>query len=715
LSEKTSSVAKKSFFLFLLTCGRLSYASEPDLFKDLALVEKINQEIHDELPFFYNYSMVGGYFVMPSARMPKTGMAAFGGGYVSPYQIYGANFQVYDHVELSANYRIYSGISEGNFGKEGFGDDAERIANAKIALLLPEDGYPALPSIAVGAEDFIGTKRFTSKYIVVTKQWLGANLEGTLGWSKGHIKGWFGGASWTPFRQHPHHFLKTVSLRAEYDATNYKHHFHEHPYGRTVKSRINAGVSCTAWDTLQLSVSSLRGEKVAASASLRYPLGTSKGLFPKIDDPIPYYSPVDTQPLGAFRPEGEFAHELAYAFSDQGLDLYTVFLIYDSEKRKNLWMKVVNNRYREEEVVRDRIKHVLAALVPSDVILVDVVVEADGILSHGYRFRREDLDRYRLGIIGGFEIETLAPIREAIFPPSEYDSILLFERKKNIWTFTIRPRLLTFFGSAQGKFKYNLGMVASPDGYLFDQVYYKFSLSYQIKSSMSNLGPTDRINPSQLPQVRTDTIKYFQTNSVSIEQAYVQRAWNLGKGFFYRLATGYFEPAYGGIATELLYYPVNSDWAIGVEAATVLKRKYHGIGFTNKIRRLKGTTLHHEHFIGIQYFLDFYYDFKPLELDLKITAGQFLAKDLGVKTEVGRTFSNGVRFSLWYTWTNGHDKVNGKTYYDKGFSFLIPLDFFLKQSSLNYIGYAMSAWLRDVGAIAETGRKLYFSLWEERH
>ncbi len=66
--------------------------------------------------------------------------------------------------------------------------------------------------------------------------------------------------------------------------------------------------------------------------------------------------------------------------------------------------------------------------------------------------------------------------------------------------------------------------------------------------------------------------------------------------------------------------------------------------------------------------------------------------------------------SLWYTITNGHDHVNGHTYYDKGFAFALPLDFFLRQSSLNYIGYGMSAWLRDVGAFADSGRRLYPTL-----
>ncbi len=39
---------------------------------------------------------------------------------------------------------------------------------------------------------------------------------------------------------------------------------------------------------------------------------------------------------------------------------------------------------------------------------------------------------------------------------------------------------------------------------------------------------------------------------------------------------------------------------------------------------------------------------------------------------------------------------------------------FMKQSSRNYVGYAMSAWLRDQAAQADTGKKLYSILSEER-
>ncbi|HEY4487612.1 MAG TPA: YjbH domain-containing protein, partial [Candidatus Paceibacterota bacterium] len=204
-------------------------APDQELFRNLELVKKINTELSDELPFLYNYNMIGGYFNMPSARMAKTGMIALGAARVKPYDIYGLVFQVYDRVELSLNYRVYKGLTDRAFGHEGFGDEAERIGNAKIGLLIPRDDYPMLPQISVGAEDFIGTKRFSSQYIVATKQFLDWNLECTFGWGHGRLKGPFGGAAWSPFRHFKVPVLKDLTFLAEYDAINYKKHLHEHP------------------------------------------------------------------------------------------------------------------------------------------------------------------------------------------------------------------------------------------------------------------------------------------------------------------------------------------------------------------------------------------------------------------------------------------------------------------------------------------------------
>jgi len=686
------------------------------LFRDLCLVEQIDRRIHDELPFFYNSSLMGGYFTMPSACFPHSGVFAFGGASVPPYAIFGANFAVFSRIELSANYRIFRGIKESSFGHEGFGDDADRIGNVKFGILVPEDNIPYWPSIAFGLDDFVGTKRFSSQYFVATKSFLDYDLELSLGWGRGRIKGVFGGAAWTPFRSCDVPILKDLSLLVEYDANDYKKHKKEHCHGRSVTSRFNGGISYILGDTLQLSLSSVRGEKLGGSASLRYPLGTTKGIFPKICDPLTYHCPVDIAPIGPVRPEEEFVCDLACSFADQGLDLYEAYLFYDSDFGKQLYLKVVNNRYRQEEVVRERLQDLLAALTPSNIESVKVVLEAEGLESHSYCFRTCDLFSYRSCCTGPWELETLAPMREVGSCPDPYEAHCLFERKKNIWTITMRPRTISFFGATTGKFKYSLGLLGWAQGFLPSGLIYRLQGSYSIYSSMHGLTSRDRRNPSELLHVRTDAVRYFQGGRVRLEEFFLQRSWNLGRGWFFRLAGGYFEPAYGGGAGEVLLYPVQSRFALGVEAAVVWKREYSGLGFMRKISKFndQGEEVK-KRYTGVQYFLDLHYDFKPLDLLFDVKVGQFLAKDKGVRVQATRTFPSGTRFSLWVTVTNGGDKVNGRVYHDKGFAFTIPFDIFLKKSSRTLLTYAMSAWLRDVGASAETGIPLFSTLYEERY
>ncbi len=160
---------------------------------------------------------------------------------------------------------------------------------------------------------------------------------------------------------------------------------------------------------------------------------------------------------------------------------------------------------------------------------------------------------------------------------------------------------------------------------------------------------------------------------------------------------------------------MNFNWAFGFEGATLLKREYFGMGFQHKIRKLTDDGVKYFPYVGLQYFVNFYYQYKPLNIDFKFMAGQFLARDKGIRIEGGRTFQSGLRVGLWYTLTNANDVVNSSRYYDKGFSITMPLDIFMNQTSRTRIGYAMAAWLRDCGAIAATGKTLYPTLYWERY
>lgn len=687
------------------------------LFRDLGLVKQIDEEINDHLPFIYNSSLNGGYLNMPSARMNTVGMGALGAIRLPPYNIYSVNFQAFERIELTFNYRVYTGIMEWHLGPQGFGDDADRGVSARVALLSPSDGYRWLPNITFGADDFYGTSRFASTYLVATKEWNWVNLETSLGWGKKRISGWFGGVAWSPFRNYRKGWwkvLKGLTLIGEYDATDYKRHTYEHEKGREVASPINAGASLTILDALQLKVASQRGKEVAYSASLNYNFGETKGLFPKVENPAPYSAPLDTEALGHFRPEKEFAQQLAYAFEHQGLTLYSTYLTSNREGKKSLWLKCLNIRYRTRADLRNRIQKLLAALVPSNIESTTVVIEANGIPVYEYVYCTKDLRRYLDNQIGDPELEILSPLQNPTKRPPKDDSLLLYRKKKEAWTFMVGPRLMTFFGSASGKFKYSLGALAGVSGYLGDEFFYDVQGSYNIKASFWEIKPRDFYNPSRQLIVRTDSILYYQSNSWELEKAYLQKGMYLGKNWYGRLAAGYFEPAYGGLAGELLYYPVGKDWAFGFEIAGVPKRTYHGIGFVSHTLRLEGNTYVKVPFIGFQYFLDIYYDFKPLNLDFKINIGQFLARDKGARFEVARYYPSGLRVAFWYTITNAKDYVNGKRYQDRGVSFQFPLDIFMKKSTRTMMGYAMSFWLRDVGARAMTGRRLYDTILTER-
>lgn len=705
-------------FLFLLPLASVAEeclgleSSASQLFRDLKTVEAIDKAIHDSLPLVLNYQLQGGYFTMPSARTYNAGILGFGYAYVAPYNIWSLGFNFFDHVETTGNYWIYRKWLDGTFGHLGFGDYAERAANVKFVLMRKEDGFPYLPGFAVGWNDFFGSKRFTSFYVAATKEFLDYHLEATLGWGRGRIHGFYGGLAWSPWHR-AEHFLKGLTFAAEYDANDYRHHGPEHPKGREVKSRINAGIQYELWDLVRLSGSTLRGTDLAGSVALQYNLGASKGLFPKIFDIPVYTAPVDTQPLGVLRTREELAQEFAFAFMEQGFDLYHLFLV--PGKSDHLWMKVVNIRYREEEEVRKRIELILASITPSNIADVTVVIEADGVSEHEYRFRVQDLKRYAEGKLGDEEFRVIAPLREASSTPSIYDAALLYLRRKRIWMLTFRPWMRTFFGSSKGKFKYELGFSLGPEGYLFDQIYYSLYGTYTGLASTQNISSQDMINPSRIINVRTDSLRYNQSSSFHIDQAFLQKSVNWGEGWFSRLSAGYFETAYAGVSLENLYYPVNMNWAIGFEASGLLKREYFGLGFQRKIRKLTVKGVKYFPYTGLQYFVDLYYQYKPLNIDFKISAGQFLARDKGIRIEGGRTFESGLRVGLWYTLTNANDVVNNSRYYDKGFSITMPLDIFMNQTSRTRIGYAMSAWLRDCGARAATGKALYPTLYWERY
>jgi hypothetical protein len=516
---------------------------------------------------------------------------------------------------------------------------------------------------------------------------------------------WFGGLLWFPFRKSEFPLLQTLCFVGEYDNIDYKRK-DPHPKGRTQKNHWNYGLKYRLWDCLDISAASIRGNRLALSASAYYNFGSSSGLLPKIDNHLPYMAPINNQPLGAIRMEDAMVQEFYHAFLDQGIDLLKVDLSYGEEGNKILRLEIYNLKYRDECEVRDRLNHLLACLTPSDISEVVVVMTSEGFPVQEYRYQTEYLRSYINKKMGEFELNLLTPRCEAIIL-SPYQSQTLFDHRRDWFNFELQPKIKTAFGSSRGKFKYAVGLQACMNGFLPYDIYYCTRIAKICFSKLGDCGTVDKINPSQLLNVHSDLLRYYQVNRVTIDTAYLQKNWNLGKSWYTRIALGYFDQQYGGATSEWLYYPADSRFAVGIEGSILKKRNPKGIGFEKKIRRFRGVTPTYHRFTGRQYFLDLYYDWEELSLDLRLSVGQFLARDCGVRYEISRYFPSGLKVLLWYTQTNGRDRINCKTYHDKGIEFTMPIDIFYTYSSRSNWNYGMAAWLRDVGYREPIGDGLY--------
>lgn len=704
-------------FVFIIILTQIFFSSAlahdaEGLMEDLMTVNFWDCYLSRRFPVYYNNLLQGGYINMPSARMGCEGEIGAGYAHVSPYNIYSMRAQLTNWLEAAGNYRIFIGVEDPVLSCYGFGDLSDKGANLKLSIIRPEDSDYALPGFAVGLDDFLGTKAFNGEYVVMTKVHFPLNLEWSIGYGFDRYNGWFGGAIWFPFLCCKYPFLRPLSLIGEFDGNNYRHD--PHPRGRDVKTRFNAGIKYRLFDRVDLSVNYIRGKKLGASISTFYNFGYTNGFLPKIHDCLPYRAPINTERVGPLRSENVMAQDFYYAMREQGFDLLEVATGFDACGNKILKLVVYNNKYRLERDVRIRLNNLVAYLSPVDVDKVVIVRVSEGFPIQEYHYPMPFVRRFSIDWIGNPELDALVPMRNPLCRHPETPHVI-FSKPLELVNFEVLPKTRTVFGSSTGKFKYAVGLNYGINGFLWGNIYYSMLFGTIFFSDLEGVSSIDRLNPSQLINVQTEALDYFKQQGVTIDNFYLQKNWYMGRGWFSRLAVGYFEQMYGGVGGEVLYYPVNENqFAFGIEGAVVKRRKKTGLGFQNTIRKLEGFCEYQVPFTGSQYFLSLYYDLPQLNIEAKVMGGKFLANDWGARFELSRYFCSGLRITIWYTWTNGNDRINGRQYYDKGIALSMPLDIFYTHTERDLWHYGMSAWLRDVGYSTYTGPGLYNMINDQR-
>jgi len=191
--------------------------------------------------------------------------------------------------------------------------------------------------------------------------------------------------------------------------------------------------------------------------------------------------------------------------------------------------------------------------------------------------------------------------------------------------------------------------------------------------------------------VRSDRA-FLADHRARLERAYIAHLWRLREDTFARVTTGYLEEAYAGTTGELLWRPHGRRYAVGARAAYAVRRDS-----TSQIKLfpLSIVTGH----------LDLYYR-PPLNgLETRLSAGRYLAGDLGVTGEVARRFDNGVRIGAHITATDGDG--SGTPQVSGGLRLSIPLHVLAPVATRSRATLRVEPLLRDVGQQLDEPLRLY--------
>ena len=655
-----------------------------------------------------------GLVDMPTAHAMPDGQFALGVSHFAGMTRNTLTFQA--TPRLSASFR-YIGIQDWNsVVPSAFETYRDRSFDLRY-LLKKEDGF--WPAVTVGLQDFAGTGIYAGEYVVATKTFDNSPLPGTvkvtggLGWGRlgshnsigspfGGNRGaftpgatggrpsydqWFRGPA-APFAGVEWEVNDRWTLKAEYSSDAYE--TEEGQRGVfTRKSQFNFGTEYQYSEGLRLGAYYLYGSEFGVN--LQYQFHPRKPATPIANTPT---APLRVRPNRAVEPQ---AWDTAWASStpskvglrdglksildESGLTLVALQLGSASAE-----MRFSNERYQAPAVAVGRAARAMAQVLPASVETFRIVLVQDNLAQSAVTVRRTDLEALEFDPQAADALLAVVGIGEAA---PRLPGALENEDLYPDFAWSIGPYVSTSYFDPETPVRLNLGVEATAT--------YRPAPGWTIAGSLKhrlwgNKGNDAHRSNSRLEPVRTNGPRYFTAETV-LDNAYVSKQWSVGNDLYARVTAGYLERMFGGVSAELLWKPVTSNLALGVEANYVKQREFDGgFGFQD----YSVATGH----------VSAYYEFGG-GYHGQVDVGRYLAGDIGATVTVSREFENGWRVGGFFTVTDVSADDFGEGSFDKGINLTIPVSWFLGTPDKRSISTTIRPIQRDGGARLDVPGRLY--------
>ena len=634
-----------------------------------------------------------GLLQTPSARMSSVGALSFNLARVQPYTFGNVFMQPFAWLEAGFRYVNLSNLRYGPAELSGNQDYKDKSLDLKLRLRRES---ATLPEIAVGFRDIAGTGLFSGEYLVASKRT--GNLDWSLGigWgylgargdfrgvgTRGGTVGQGGDFALSKYFRGPAALFGGVQYQTpwerwmaklELDGNNYRHE----PSGTSQRQRspLNLGLVYRATDWADLSVGLERGNTLMLGLALHTPL--DKIGMPKLLD-------APRIPIALARPKrapdwAATARDLAtqtgwhvQAIEQRGSELHVVL----DEASAGYW--------------GDRVDRAAAVLHRDAPVTIDRFVLAYG--QGGVRMAEHVVDR------NAWVLQLTQWLA-----PSERREVVVARAPG------LAPPGAKFYADARPRFEAGLGFdyqqtLGGPDGFVLYQVSAIERMKLRVNEStwlqggvrlglINNYDKFKYTGPSNLPRVRTSLREYLVTSRLTIPNLEITQVGKLADNQYYSAYAGYLEEMFAGVGAEWLYRPFASRVAFGVDVNAVQQRDFHQNLSLRDYRTLTGHAT-------------MYWDTGWENTLAQISAGRYLAKDVGVTLDLSRVFNNGVRVGAFFTKSNASAAKFGEGSFDKGIYVAMPLDALLMRSTSSTANFAWKPLTRDGGAKLGRSNALY--------
>jgi hypothetical protein len=657
-----------------------------------------------------------GLLQTPTARMARDGEFSVNYRDNDQYRFYSASVQLMPWLETTLRYtdvrtRKYSNVDSFS------GDQTYKDKSFDVKLRLWEEGYWT-PQVAVGIRDLGGTGLFDSEYLVASKAWGPFDFSLGIGWgylgTAGNVTNpfcsysdkycyrdnsnkkagsfdfgdmfhgpasIFGGIEyqtpWQPLR-----------LKLEYEGNDYSGDY----AGRLEqRSNFNVGAIYRVTDWADVNVSYERGNTFMFGFTLRTNFNDLKSHY--ADNRKPEYRP---QPQDKILQHSVVGNQLTQLKYNAGLTNPQI-----QTKGDTLYVTGDQVKYRDSREGIDRANRIVMNDLPEGINKIRVT---ESRVAMPQVTTETDVDSLRHHLEGeplGHETPLAQRRVDPVVPDSTEQGWYL---DKPRFSYSIDPVLSQSFGGAESFYMYQLGIRGSADLWLTDHLLTSGSLFANLKNNYDKFNYTNPPNDTHLPRVRTHVREYVQ-NDVYVNDLQANYFQYLGKGWYGQAYAGYLETMFGGAGAEVLYRPLDSNWAVGLNANYVKQRDWRSSQDMMKFTDYSVKTGH----------LTAYWT--PPFADgvlVKASVGQYLAGDKGGTLDISKHFDSGIVVGGYATITNVSSEEYGEGEFTKGVYVSVPLDLFSSGATRSRALVGWQPLTRDGGQML--GRKFeLYSMTSDRN